>query len=271
MLTAAAAVLLSVPASALAGTRGMTVTVPKSITAGVPFSASYSGDTGPGDQATGGFIVNAELVKSKTCPANNAIPKHTAIVGIAGGNVLGAGAFSAGDRPEVFTAGKYTVCGYVSQNNESIAFDLLYQSKHQVTVKTHRGSSSGKLPKIKDGVYSAATAATVSGGPGASVTFTVTGGHVVSAAATGLPTVSCFPGFSTQTPVAAAATSSAPSAGSSNPVYNTLQASFAAPGVEELDLTGGDTSDSTFIGSVSAISTDGSCTGSFAFTAKRAK
>lgn len=271
LMAASAVALLALPASsALAGTRAMTITVPKSIQTSTPFTATYSGDTGPGNAALGGFIIYARLVKSKTCPANAAIPKHSNIIDIEGGNLFGSGAFSGGDRAIAYTPGKYTVCGYITQNTSTIAFDTVYQSAKQITVKKRPGFHIvKKLPKVKDGVYSAATAATVGGNPDASITFTVQGGAVVSAAATGIPTVSCFDGFTTQTPVTPAASSNIPAGGSPSKVYNTFSAGFSAPPNEEFQIYGGATSDKTVVGTVSGVSADGSCTGTFSFTAKR--
>lgn len=272
LLLAALAASLLVPSTALAGTRGMTIKVPKSITEGTRFSASYTGDTGPGDQALGGFIIYANLYSGGgSCPTDprTGAGKGHSTTQIAGGNLFGAGAFAAGDQVTAYDHGKYRVCGYITQNTGTIAYDLVYSKK--ITVKKRRSFHVSKLAKIKDGVYSALTPATVGGNPDAAVTFTVQGGHVVSGGATGIPTVSCFAGFSTQTPVTPAATSVSTLLPSGNPVYSTMHAAFNAPPNEDFSIDGGATSTKTILGTVSGQSADGSCVGSFAFTATRQK
>ncbi|MDQ8043791.1 MAG: hypothetical protein AAGC46_03810 [Solirubrobacteraceae bacterium] len=272
LLAAVAAASLVVPTSALAGTRGMTIKLPKSITEGTRFSASYTGDTGPGDQALGGFIIYANLYSGGgSCPADPATGagKGQSTTQIAGGNLFGAGAFSAGDQVTTYDHGKYRVCGYITQNANSHAYDLVYSKK--ITVKARKRFKVSKIAKIKDGVYSAATATTTGGNPDASVTFTVQGGHVISGSATGIPTVSCYAGFATQTPVAPAVTSASTLLPNGNPVYSTLHAAFNAPPNDQFYIDGGATSTKTILGTVSGTSSDSSCTGSFAFTATRQK
>lgn len=262
----AAALLLPTAASA----RGLTVHLPASVAARVLIPVTWQGDTGPGDLAPGGFVVQNRIVMGdRRCPAAGVFNPGWTVFEGGDANLIAAGAFAGATRIAVRRPGRYRLCGYLSTNAEALTYELLVDAPFTVDPKA-TGPRRARATTIKDGIYTAVAAAITGGTPASSLSFRIAGGTVVSASATGIPRTGCLAGA----PVSPVPGSFANPEG--DPVANAVvgfgfDARFlgAAPN-GSITLSGGGRSAREIRGVVATTSADGLCSGGFAYVAQRA-
>lgn len=268
LIAAAAAAFTPTVAQA----RGLTVTVPKSITELRSFAVTWEGDTGPGDLSGGSFIVENRIQKGKkACPANAEFKIGGGATGAGAQNVFHAGSFRGADQAWLGDSGTHRICGYVTTNAESgLTYELLYTKLIKVKALPRRAKLQLKAAPLKDGTYTATAADILGGTPTSTLTFVVQGQKVASVSATGIPTTGCLTGFRTQTPVLDTATSTTAETTSNSVIGQGFTARFViAPPSGSLWLDAAAKSSKEIRGVLSGDSSDGSCRGGFGFIAKR--
>lgn len=264
------AVAVAVPAlPAAASARGLTVSLPKSITQYRSFAYSWEGDTGPTPELGGGSIVRVVFARGKkACPATAETNGNTIAASGGSDNVFHAGSFRGADQTYFSRSGSVRVCGYISTPGTTETYEQLFTKVLRVKALPRRAKYDLKADKLKSGTYTAGAADIIGGGPDSSLTFVVDKGIVVSATAAGIPNTACSADFRTQTPVSPTATSST-SKYTSNPVIGEgFSANFSAP-TGDFSLNAGAKTSKTIYGSFTENSSDGSCRGGFGFIAKR--
>ncbi|MDO9356233.1 MAG: hypothetical protein Q7T55_21220 [Solirubrobacteraceae bacterium] len=264
------AVAVAVPAlPAAAQARGISVTLPKSITAERSFAYTWEGDTGLNTQIGGGFIVRVTFTRgSKACPANAQTDSKT--IASAGGtdNVFHSGAFRGADQTYISRAGTVRVCGYISAPGDSATYEQLFTKTIKVKNRPRRTKFDFSADKLRDGTYNAGPADILGGGPTSSLSFVVQGGKVVSATAAGVPNTFCDPTFTTQTPIADGGTSTTPKYTDNRVIGEAFSAKFTVP-TGDFSINAGAKTSKTIHGSFTEDAPNGSCRGGFGFIAKR--
>lgn len=265
------ATLLVAAVPAAAGARGLTVNVPKGIQQYRSFAVTYEGDTGPGEQSGGGFIVQNRIQKGKkACPANADFKSSDGATGAGSQNIFHAGFFRGADQLYLSNSGTHRVCGYVTVNGASSTYELLYDKLIKVKALPRRGKYKLSSTKIKAGTYTATAADIVGGTPTSTLSFVVAGGKVTSVNATGIPNTGCLEGFRTQTPVTDTIASATAENTSNSIIGEAFTVRFiATPPSGSLSLTAGGKTSKEIWGALSEDSSDASCRGGFGFKAKR--
>lgn len=259
----------AVPATASA--RGLTISVPKSVQQYRSFAVTYEGDTGPGDQAGGGFIVQNRIKKGKgACPANAAFKIGDGATGAGNQNVFHAGAFRGADQLYLSNSGTHRVCGYVTTNASSQTYELLYDKLIKVKALPRRAKYKLNPVKLGDGTYTAGPADIVGGTPASSLSFVIAGGKMTSVNASGIPQTACSPDFRVQTPIVDTIATTTPEVTSNQVIGQAVSARFVvAPPSGSAIIDSAAKSGKEIWGALSEDSSDGSCRGGFGFRAKR--
>ncbi len=266
-LLAIAVAMPALPAAASA--RGLSVSLPKSITQNRSFAYTWEGDTGPTPEIGGGSIVRVIFVRGKkACPANAETSAST-IAAVGGSdNVFHAGSFRGADQVYISTSGTVRVCGYISTPGTIETYEKLFTKTLRVKALPRRAKYDFNADRLKDGTYKAGPGDILGGTPESSLTFVVAKAVVVSVTATGIPNTACSASFPTQTPIAPTVTSSTPEFSPNRIIGESIGANFTAP-TGNVSLQAGAKSSKAIHGSLTEDSVDGSCRGGFGFIAKR--
>jgi hypothetical protein len=267
------AIAFGVLLPATAEARGLTIELPRTITATKNFSVTWQGDTGSNGALRGGFVVQAFLAKGRAaCPAGGytgarSRPKTT----LAAQNVFIAGPFRGAMQTYVPDSGRHRLCGYLTRSSDSIDYELLVDRAIRVRRKPARPRIA--IARAKPGTYTATAANIAGGAPSSSLRMVISDGKLSSVSATGLRLSTCYgitpsdPQLNTLIDIA----STGPLGATSTGIRATsIAASLTGPAPDgAVSVHGGAASKREIRGVVNGTTADGNCQGAFAFTARR--
>lgn len=271
-----AALLLALALPATAGARELRVDLPRTVTATRAFAVTWTGDTGPAGTGFGGFVVRAFLVpgrRASACPAPSAVPRgDPRRIELAGQNVRVAGPLRGARRTHVPTAGRYRLCGYLTQASDRITYERLVN--RPVTVRRAPARPRIRIDRASDGTYVARASAIAGGAPHSALRVVVRGRKVTAVQATGLRLSTCSDGIAPSNPLLNTlvdVASTGPLGPTSTAIpATTIAASLLGPPPDgAVTVDGGFASAREIRGVVVGTTAAGVCSGGFAFTARR--